>query len=405
MTSYVVMALLTLFAILLLLRPWLLRNSSARLERKQANLIAYRTRIAEIENDLAGGLIDADSAESLKQESGARLLDDVSETAAVPQPLQRRPYMAVALALVLPIFAVIWYVSGDSWQTQRTLDEVVAHPDQAQHLIIEAMVQRLERRMKASPDDAEGWAMLGRSYFVTQRYAEASQAYAKANQLNGSQTAEWLVGQGEALAMANNRQVAGEPQKLFQQALKLDPGQGKALWYAGLAAAQSGQYKDAMAYWLTLRDQQLPDELRTALNDRLQELSQLGNLSIPARVAPKEALPVSLQLRVSLSPELAGRIPAGASLLVFAKAAEGPPMPLAVQKLDAGKFPVSVTLDDSMAMMPTMKLSQFQHWVVTARVSRTGGAQAEPGDLQGTMELDRSNAAKPVPLVISEIVP
>lgn len=404
MTSYVVMALLALFAILLLLRPWFMRSHAVQLERKQANLAAYRSRLAEIEGDVAGGLMDADAAAALKQELGARLLSDVDEAASgVQQPAQGRPYLAVLLALSLSVFAVVWYWTGDSWQVQHTLDEVIAHPDQAQQLMIEAMVQRLERRLKKSPEDAEGWAMLGRSYFITQRYAEASQAYAKANLLNGSQTADWLVGQGEALAMANGRHVAGEPQKLFLQALALDPNQGKALWYAGLAAAQAAQYKDALGYWLKLRDQQLPDELRAALDDRLQELSQLGNLTIPARA--KLANAVSLTINVSLAPGLAAKVPAGASLLVFAKAAGGPPMPLAVQKLDAGKLPMTVKLDDSMAMMPNMKLSQFQRWVLTARVSQSGGAQAQSGDLQGQLELDRTAAAKPVALVIAEIVP
>lgn len=406
MISYVLMALLAIFAIVLLLRPWIFTGKAPQLERKQANLVAYRTRLAEIEADVANGLVDAESSEMQKQELAARLLSDVDASEAVsPQLTQRRPYLAVLLALSLPLFAAAWYFLGDSWQTQHTLDEVVAHPDQAQHLMIEAMVQRLEKRLKKSPEDAEGWAMLGRSYFVTQRYPDAAQAYSKANTLNGNQNAEWLVAQGEAMAMANDRHVAGEPQKLFQQALTLDPDQGKALWYAGLAAAQAGQYKEAMGYWLKLRDQDLPDELRTALNDRLQELSRLGNLAIPARVAPKVADAVSLNIQVSVAPGLAGKVPAGASLLVFAKAAGGPPMPLAVQKLNASKLPLTVTLDDSMAMMPTMKLSQFQHWVLTARITQTGGAQAQSGDLQGQIELERSAANKPVTLVISEIVP
>ena len=405
MTSYVVMALLALFAILLLLRPWLLRGNTQQLERKQANLAAYRTRLAEIESDVASGLVGADSAEVLKQELAARLLSDVYETASMPQVVKRRPFLALALALILPIFAVVWYLVGDSWQTQHTLDEVVAHPEQAQQLMVEAMVQRLEKRLKKTPEDAEGWAMLGRANFVTQRYTEASQAYGKANALNGSQNAEWLVGQGESLAMAHDRHVAGEPQKLFQQALALDPYQGKALWYAGLAAAQSGQYKEALGHWLKLRDQELPAELRVALDERLQELSKLGNLSIPARAVSKVVNAVSLTINVSVSPSLAAKVPAGASLLVFAKAAGGPPMPLAVQKLDASKLPMTVTLDDSMAMMPTMKLSQFQRWVLTARISQSGGAQAQSGDLQGQLELDQSAASKPVALVVSEIVP
>jgi cytochrome c-type biogenesis protein CcmH len=205
--------------------------------------------------------------------------------------------------------------------------------------------------------------------------------------------------------MANGRHVVGEPQKLFQQALVLDPNQGKALWYAGLAAAQSAQYKDALGHWLKLREQELPSELRVALDERLQELSQLGNLSIPARVVAKAADGVSLSIKVSVSPGLAAKVPPGASLLVFAKAAGGPPMPLAVQKLDASKLPMTVTLDDSMAMMPTMKLSQFRRWVLTARISQSGGAQAQPGDLQGQLELDRAAASKPVALLISEVVP
>ena len=406
MTSYVVMALLSLFAIVLLLRPWFMRGPVRQLERKQANLLAYRSRIAEIDADVSGGLVDADAAAALKQELGARLLSDVGETSpAVPKAAKEQPYLAVLLALSLAVFAGVWYWNGDSWQVQRTLDEIVAHPDQTQHLMIDAMVQRLQGRLKKSPDDAEGWAMLGRSYFIMQRYAEAAQAYAKANLLNGSQTADWLVGEGEALAMANDRHVAGKPQKLFLQALTLDPDQGKALWYAGLAAAQAGQYKEALGYWLKLRDQPLPDELRAALDDRLQELSQLGNLAIPARVEPKAADAVSLNIKVSLSPELAGKVPAGASLLVFAKAAEGPPMPLAVQKLDASRLPVTLTLDDSMAMMPALKLSQFQRWILTARVSRSGSAQAQSGDLQGQLVLDRSAASKPVELLVSETVP
>lgn len=406
MTLYVVMGLLALFATVLLLRPWFMRGPVRQLERKQANLAAYRSRIAEIDADVAAGLIDADAAALLKQELGARLLNDVDETTSASQlPVRGRPYLAVLLALSLSVFAVVWYWSGDSWQIQHTLDEVTAHPEQAQQLMIEAMMQRLERRLKKSPEDAEGWAMLGRSYFISQRYAEASEAYAKANLLNGAQNADWLVGQGESLAMAHDRHIAGEPQKLFLQALTLDPDQGKALWYAGLAAAQAAHYKDALAYWLKLRDQQLPDELRSALNDRLLELSQLGNLSIPARVEPKAAAAVSLSIKVSLSPKLAGKVPAGASLLVFAKAAGGPPMPLAVQKLDAGKLPMTVTLNDSMAMMPSMKLSQFQRWVLTARISQSGGAQAQSGDLQGQLELDRSAASRPVTLVISDTVP
>ncbi|PTU31967.1 c-type cytochrome biogenesis protein CcmI [Stenotrophobium rhamnosiphilum] len=406
MISYVAMAVLALLSLVWLLRPWWRRGEAPQQERKQANLVAYRTRLAEIENDLSSGLVDAGAAAALKQELAARLLSDVDAVPTGPQIAQRRPYLAVLMALSLSVFAAIWYFNGDSWETQQTIDQALAHPDQAQQLTVQAMVQRLEKRLKKTPEDAEGWALLGRSYFITQRYVEASQAYAKANLLNGNQTADWLVGQGESLAMSHERQVAGEPAKLFEQALVLEPNQGKALWYAGLAAAQAGNYKASLTHWLKLRDQELPEELRTALDARLQELAQLGNLKIPERAVAKAdaASVVSLKIKVSVAPALASKVPAGASLLVFAKAAGGPPMPLAVQKLEASQLPLTVTLDDSMAMMPTMKLSQFPRWILTARISPSGTAQAQAGDLQGQIELGRDEASKPVTLLISEVV-
>jgi cytochrome c-type biogenesis protein CcmH len=407
MMQLLLMAALALLALILLLRPWWSREPERRLQRREANVTAYRTRLAELDNDIGAGLLDAESAAALKQELAARLLTDAdSADAAAPQIEGRRPVLALGLVLLLPIFAAVWYFNGESWHTQQNIELVAAHPDQAQTLIVQAMVQRLEQRLSKTPEDADGWAMLGRSYFVMQRYADAAQAYAKASALNGAQNAEWLVNEGEALAMAQQRQVTGEPALRFEQALKIDPAQGKALWYAGLAAAQSGQYEVALRRWLKLREQELPEELRAALDQRLQELSQLSGLKIPPRAQQKAdvAGAVSLRVKVSLAPQLAGKIPPGASLFVFAKAAEGPPMPLAVQKLSADKLPIEVTLDDSMAMMPSLRLSQFPRWLLTARISSSGSALPQSGDWQGQLQVDRADAAQPVSVVISEQV-
>jgi cytochrome c-type biogenesis protein CcmH len=407
MMQLLLMAVLALLALGLLLRPWWSHGSARRLQRREANVTAYRTRLVELDNDIAAGLLDAESATALKQELAARLLQDAdSADVAAPQTQGRRPALALGLVLLLPAFAAAWYFSGESWHTQQTIELVATHPDQAQTLMVQAMVQRLEQRLKKTPEDADGWAMLGRSYFVTQRYPEAAQAYAKASSLNGSQDAEWLVNEGEALAMAQQRQVTGEPALRFEQALKLEPNQGKALWYAGLAAAQAGQYEPALQRWLKLREQELPEELRAALDQRLQELSQLSGLKIPERSQQQAvaAGAVSLRVKVSLAAGLTGKIPAGASLFIFAKAASGPPMPLAVQKLSADKLPVEVTLDDSMAMMPSLRLSQFPRWLLIARISQSGNPQPQRGDWQGQLQLDRADSAQPVSLVISEQV-
>jgi cytochrome c-type biogenesis protein CcmH len=114
---------------------------------------------------------------------------------------------------------------------------------------------------------------------------------------------------------------------------------------------------------------------------------------------------VALRLHVSLAPELAAKVPAGAVLFLFAKAESGPPMPLAVQRLPGQALPADLRLDDSMAMAPALRLSAFERYVVTARLSAGGGAQARSGDLEGSLHAARGDAGKPLELRIDHVVP
>lgn len=411
--TYLLMGLLTLAAMLLLTRPWWGRARAQRMQRRAANIAAYRTRLGEIASDVDAGILAADQVETMQQESAARLLADAQVPATLSQ--HRSGWrLAVALALLLPALAAFWYWRGESWHLQQDITLAAEHPEQAQSLMIQSMVQRLERRLKDSPDDAEGWAMLGRSYFVMQRYVDAASAYQRANRLNNGQSAETLVGEGEALAMAHDRDLTGRPEKLFDAALKLEPDNGKALWYAGLAAAQSGAYAKAQTDWLKLRDQDLPPDLSQALDARLKELSSLSGLPLPQKKAMHSAdtgvarTGVTLHVQVSLAADLARKIPSDATLFVFAKAASGPPMPLAVRKFAPGQWslkqPLDVELNDGMAMMPQLRLSLFKQWRVSARISRSGNVQTSPGDLEGQVEVSQDEAGRPVHLVISDVV-
>ena len=403
MMSFALMAALALLAMLLLTRPWWSRSEARQVQRRATNIEAYRTRLAEIDNELASGLLEAESAQALRDELGARLLADAEPAVSAPLAATSKVLWPLTLALLLPAMAVLGYFYADSWRTQQTIDEVAAHPESAQRLTIEAMVQRLERKLTKSPDDAEGWVMLGRSYFAMARYPSAADAYHKANALNGGTQAEVLVAEGEALAMANERNLQGEPTALFERALKLNPSEGKALWYGGLAAAQAKDFKLAMQRWLMLRDQSdLPPEFAEVLSTRLQELSQMSGLPVPKKSPVQSVAGVQLKLHVRMSAELQKFMPAGATLLVFAKAADGPPMPLAVQKLTDFKLPLDVVLDDSMAMMPQLRLSLFPRWTVTARITTSGDVRAQAGDLQGQITVDAAKASQAMELMISE---
>lgn len=421
MIAYLSMAAIVVLAAAWMSRPFWRSGSEALLRRRAANVAVYRTRLAELEAEVEAKLIEPATAEQIREELGVRLVQDADLPAegAAPAPATRRWPAVGLLVLLLLGFSALGYWQQGSWRTQQMIETAQRDPQAGQQLAIEDMIQRLAERLQQQPDDIDGWAMLGRSYFMLNRYAEAAQAYGEANRRAEPPDAGLLVGEGESLAMARDRDLTGRPRELFEAALKVEPEMGKALWYAGMAAAQAQDFHSARDHWQRLaRQDQLPPELKQALDQRLAEMAGLLGEAAPLAETPAVApgptaeaspaaadKPVKLRLRVALSDELAARMPPGSTLFVFAKAAEGPPMPLAVQRLTDARLPLEIILDDSMAMMPQMKLSLFDRWVVTARVSASGGVKAESGDWEGSRPVSRVESAQPIDLRIDRIVP
>jgi cytochrome c-type biogenesis protein CcmH len=398
------MAALAALALLWLTRPLWRRHADVHMARRQANVTAYQVRLAELQRDVAAGVVPASELPALQQELDARLLADAAQ-AERAEPSGTRPTVVATwvLSALLLIASALWYWQAGSWRTAQQIaagPAPAATPDNAQ---IAAMVAQLAARLQAKPDDAEGWAMLGRSYFVMQRYADATKAYGEANTRSRSSKADWLTDEGEATALAGERDLQGRPQELFAAALKLEPENGKALWYSGLAAAQAGDNATARRHWQALLAQDVPDDIRAAVNARLAELGGAATASA-APDAAASGQPLRLNVQVTLKPELAAKLKPDQVLFLFAKAAQGPPMPLAVQRIPGATLPITLTLDDSQAMMPSMKLSNFQRWIITARLSSSGGAKPEAGDLQGSVTVSAAEASKPVQVEIGEVV-
>lgn len=394
MIAYLSMALLSAIALLLLTRPWWQR-SGERLARRGANVSAYQGRLDEIDAEQAAGLLDAQAAEQLRQEQGSRLLTEAEAPEAVAV---ERPSRLWWIMLLLPLFAASWYALSGSWRLQQLVELAEQDPAAAQQQSVESMVQRLAERLRQHPEDAEGWAMLGRSYTVLERFTESAEAYAKANALAETPQPDWLVGQGEALALSRDRNLQGEPQRLFEAAVALEPGHVAGLWFSGLAAAQREDAAATRRYWNALLQLPIPDDLRAIVTPRL---AALGGEAPSAPVAAG----LSLTVDVSLAPALKKDFNPQYTLFVFAKAQEGPPMPLAVRKLQPSQLPVTVQLDDSLAMMPQLKLSQFSSWVVQARLSASGAVAPQSGDLEGSVMVSREQAGQPVRLVIDRRLP
>ncbi|MGQ0620824.1 MAG: c-type cytochrome biogenesis protein CcmI [Panacagrimonas sp.] len=419
------MALLALAAGFWLTRPlWRIRLEAGQ-RRRAANVAAYRQRLAEIEADQAAALLDVETATGLRAELDLRLMRDAEPVDAEAVATSRHPLFASGLGAVVLAIAVAGYGLDGSWKVQQQVASGVAAPATGEPPgSVEDMVATLQKKLEKDPEDLDGWAMLGRSQFVLQRYVESARAYARANELAKRQEPDLLVNEGEALALSRDRDLLGRPRQLFDEALALAPDHAKALWYGGLAAEQGGEYAVALQRWTALSKMEVPQELRPILAERLQLAAERSGSPVPVVAAgvaaaeaptsaPAAAAPgasgsgeVAIQVSVKVKPELVAKVVADATLFVFAKAASGPPMPLAVYRGKASELPREVRLDDSMGMVPALKLSQFESWTVTARLTRSGGVQAISGDLQGSLTVARGDLGKgAMVLTIDQVVP
>ena len=273
---------------------------------------------------------------------------------------------------------------------------------------VEDMVDSLAARLKDNPDDAEGWIMLGRSYFVMERYVNAQEAYTRAHELLGEQP-NVMVDLAEASALATGNRLEGEPERLINRALVLEPTNQKGLWLAGFAHLQRGENTQAVARWQTLRQMLPADSQQLGVIDDMiaraggQSASTGETSEQQAQEMPADS--PAIVVTVSLDPALAGKISGTETLFIFAKAVSGPPMPLAIQRTTANALPITVRLDDTMSMLPAFKLSGFEQVTVGARISLSGIATAQSGDLQGEVTPIVVEGVQETAVVISEVVP
>ena len=260
---------------------------------------------------------------------------------------------------------------------------------------IEAMVNALATRLEAlpanQPGDPKAWEMLARSYAAMQRFPQASKAYKRAIELSPN-NAQLLADQADVLAMLQGQSAAGEPTRLIEQALKLDPDNLKALALAGSAAFERSDFTTAVRYWTQARTlAPAGSEFAIGLDRSLEEARVASGVPVsPASgstVSKAVTTPVDtvgrIQGKVSLAPALAGKVQPNDTVFIFARAFEGPRMPLAILRRKASELPISFILDDSTAMSDEMKLSKFPLVVVGTRVSKSGNAMPQSGDLVG----------------------
>jgi len=395
--------------------PGLWRGADARnvpLPASGGNLALLRGQLASATRDELAGRLDAQSADRLRVEIGRRILE---EEAAGSHRWDTRPARGWALALMiaLPVSAMALYAALGEPRALTPAPRAAAtgQPTLTQvEAMISQMTQALEARAQrgeATTEDGPAWAMAARTLASMQRFKEADQAFARALALRPDD-ARLLADRADILSLLQGQDPEGEPMRLIERALRIDPDQPKARALAGSVAFKRGDMAGAIAHWQRALDHLPPEsEFARGLAQSVQEAKQALAAPTGARTtgapfastspriaaAPSAAVMATVRGRVMLSSALRAKMRPDDTVFIVARAAQGPRMPLAILRLRASELPASFTLDDSTAMSPEMRLSAFSEVVVSARISRSGEALPQAGDLVGEPVQVRVGAA------------
>ena len=392
-------------------------------EREQvlSHVAVYREQLAELERELAQGSLDQAGFDLSHQELTQRLLEDAPppQSSAAPTPAtNKRPKLLLAgIAVLIPLMAFsAYFLVGTPMALDPQLSAQAHGDEQLTPERLASMADQLAERLQNEPNNAEGWVMLGRIQRALARYDEADLALQKSLAL--ARNDDVMIERAEVLAQKNNGNFKGEPWAIINAVLKVDPTHGNALLLAGSAAFSEGRFKEALAYWERVKASLPPaspdaaalaeaiDQARERLG--MPPLSPATNMAnAPASAGVLTAKPASdgterITGRVSIDPALAAQVSPQDIVFIYANAAEGPRMPLAIIRTTVDKLPYDFVLDDSLAMNPQMKLSQVTSVMVRARLSKTGNAMPQPGDFGASVGPVTPGSADELKLNISK---
>ena len=408
MTGFMLAAVLGVaLVLLLLLRPFFWRTGAAGASQRQLNAAICRDQLAKLEQDLADGTLGVEDYEPARADLQRRMLQDTAQEDAAPTlGAPKRTLAAVALALPLAAFGLYFSIGRPDSMTAAAPTQAGSRQD------VEKMVAGLAARLEKEPGNLKGWAMLARSYKLMGRPVEAERAFDRAGAFLDDD-AQLLADYADVAATNAGGSFAGKPTRLIDKALQAEPANPMALWLAGRAAMNSGQFDKALATWGRLMKQLPPgsedarmlqgaiDEIRAQAGNNVQRpaAAQADDRAKPAAVAQGG----SVSGTVELAPSLVGKAQADATVMVIARV-PGSRMPVAVLRVRGAKLPLQFTLDDTLAMSPQALISSASEVEVEARISKSGLAKPEPGDLVSAVQTIKVGT-RGVKLNVAEVRP
>jgi len=375
-------------------------------DQEATNIRIAREKLGTLDEARASGAVD-DAAYSLERQQLEHALADELNTTNNQTKVRDGSTAALCIvAVFLPISAGALYLYlGTPEAINHSEQSNVAaasngqtsgvnsgqSPQQAPDL--DELLPKLEARLLETPDDVNGWRLLGRTYLTMSRFDKAVEALDRAVALD-NQHPDTIANLAEAIAMQNGGDLSGRSLELVNDALAIDENHQQSMWLQAIGTQQAGDHTTALTLFDNLSAQvaEDPEALAIIADMKLTSEQALG-LAAP---------PVSIKVSVDLSDAAKASVNETDAVFIFARAQSGPPMPLAVSRHTVTEFPLTVTLDESMAMIPNMTLANFTDVVVGARISKSGNAIAEPGDWFAESEVSLGENVVEIMLLINE---
>lgn len=380
--------------------------------RNDLNIHIHKEHLQELKNDFKEGNIDEKEFNDAKHELERNLLTDIAESEkGCDHTVSSISYKTIIpIIIVLPVFVIVTYLMlGDINMVSIQVDKKEQQSNQEKMHSIEEMVAKLSANLQEQPDNGEGWKLLARTYLMMNRIQDAVHAYQNARKYIGDDP-QLLADYAEALIMANNNSYSEEAENLINLSLQANPDEPKALWIAGFSSFERGDIAKTLHYWEQLLNVLPPgsDETQSLL-ENINKIKQNAAAISPDRgiavTQVTDSSMTAIDVQVSLASALLEKADPEDTVFIFARASEGPRMPLAIVRKQVKDLPVRVTLDDSTAMSPAMRLSKFKQVVISARISKSGDATPSSGDLSGSSAAIQLGKVTGVNITIDQILP
>jgi cytochrome c-type biogenesis protein CcmI len=410
--------LLTLIALLFVVVPFFKRERIQRLDHNaNSELIRiYYQRLDELKDDLENQRIDAQMHDEAVVEQKRRLLNELSPEKALNSKGNNRIFALTGAGFLIVLSAIFYGYTGSQQQIKGWHDAMANLKSYGERAVmqngepltaneLQAFALALRTKLDQSGDDEVAWMLLGRVAMSLNEFDMAKQSFDKVLKMNPDNK-QVLISYSQVLLMEGNDANMSQAATMLSKVLKAEPTNIDAISLLALIAYERKDWLQAKtAFEVLLASMEQNDPRYSMIAERIAEIDAHLNNEQVTNTEVADASNSEISITVDLDPALADSQPQNGTLFVFAKAASGPQMPLAVVKMTEYSFPLTVTLSDANAMVDGLNLSSVEQIILTARLSKDATVVTSSGELEGKSDvLERANV-KEYSLLINELIP